>query len=159
MKKRTLAARAAALTLAAAMLLPAAAQASYSDAAGHWAEGAIEKWSGEYGILSGYDDGTFRPDNTITRGAFAGIMARFMQYVDEAPPGTFSDAIGDYWEGDILKLNAAGVYLGTDGKALIYNNITRQQAVTMICRAFGLSETAGELPYADGAAVAAYARG
>ena len=159
MKKRTLAARAAALALTGAMLLPMAAQAAYTDAAGHWAESAVEKWSGEYGILNGYSDGTFRPDNTITRGAFAGIMARFMQYVDEAPPGTFSDTAGDYWEGDILKLNAAGVYLGTDGKALIYNNITRQQAVTMICRAFGLEETAGELPYADGAAVAAYARG
>ena len=53
MKKRTLAARAAALALAGAMLLPMTAQAAYTDAAGHWAEGAIEKWSGEYGILNG----------------------------------------------------------------------------------------------------------
>ena len=159
MRKKQLAKRMLALSLATAMMLPATARAAYQDTAGHWAESAIEKWSGKYGILNGYDDGTFRPDNTITRGAFAGIMSRFLQYIQTAPPDTFSDTAGDYWESDILKLNAAGVYLGTDGKALIYNNITRQQAVTMMARAFGLAETEGELPYGDRDAVAEYARG
>lgn len=147
------------LALAVLLLLPAAAAAAYTDTSGNWAEKAIEKWSGEYGILQGYDDGTFRPDNTITRGAFAGIMARFLQYQTEAPAETFSDTAGDYWESAILKLNAANVYLGTSGKALIYNDITRQQAVTMIARAFGVSPSSESLSYADADQVADYAKG
>ena len=47
---------------------------AFADTDGHWAESAINKWSGEYGIIQGYDDGTFRPDKSITRGAFAGIF-------------------------------------------------------------------------------------
>ncbi len=159
MQKKELLKRIFSLGLAAALLLPTAAQAAYSDTSGHWAEGAIDKWSGSYGILSGYEDGTFRPDNTITRGAFAGIMSRFLQYQAEADRKTFSDIQGEYWESAILKLNAAGVYLGTDGKALVNHDITRQQAVTMIARAFGIPETAGMLPYADAGSIAEYAKG
>ena len=32
---------------------------AFADTDGHWAESAINKWSGEYGIIQGYDDGTF----------------------------------------------------------------------------------------------------
>lgn len=159
MGKNRLTKRILALSLAAAMVLPAWARAAYQDTAGHWAEPAIEKWSGDYHILNGYEDGTFRPDATITRGAFAGILSRFLKYTKEADASTFSDTAGDYWESDILKLNAAGVYLGNNGQALIYHNISRQQAVTMIGRAFGLAETEGELPYADGYVVQDYAKG
>lgn len=150
-------------TLAAALLcaaaLTGAASAAYTDTAGHWAEGAIDRWSGEYGILRGYEDGSFRPDDTITRGAFAGILDRFLRYQAEAAPDTFSDTAGDYWESPILKLNAAGVYLGNNGKALVYHDITRQQAVTMIARAFALGETEGDIPYDDAGDVAYYAKG
>ena len=34
--------------------------AAFTDTAGHWAEPAINKWSQEYGIIQGYEDGTFR---------------------------------------------------------------------------------------------------
>jgi len=72
---------------------------------------------------------------------------------------TFSDTSGTYWENAILKLHAAGVYLGNDGKALPGSTITRQQAVTMIARAFGI--TASEysyMPYHDAGKIASYAQ-
>ena len=159
MNRKRLTKRILALSLTAALTLPVWAQASYQDTAGHWAETAIEKWSGEYQILNGYEDGTFRPDDTITRGAFAGILSRFLKYTKQSGAGTFSDTAGNYWESDILKLNAAGVYLGDHGEALVFHDISRQQAITMVARAFGLTETSGELPYADGASVQSYARG
>ena len=65
--------------LAAALLAvgcTAMTASAFTDTTGHWAEESINKWSGEYGIIQGYDDGTFRPDNSITRGAFAGILDR-----------------------------------------------------------------------------------
>lgn len=160
MRKFRLPVKLTAAALAAVLLLPGTAGAAYSDTSGHWAESAIEKWSEQYGILQGYDDGTFRPDNTITRGAFAGILDRFLQYTQEADAAVFSDTAGDYWESAILKLNAAGVYLGNGGKALIYSDITRQQAVAMIGRAFGLNAGDGStLPYDDAGEVQEYASG
>ena len=123
------------LLTGALLLTPAMA---FTDTGGHWAENAVNKWSQEYGVLQGYGDGSFRPDDSITRGAFAGILDRFLQFQAVSPAGTFSDTAGSRWEDAILKLNAAGVYLGNDGKALPGDSITRQQAMTMVARAFQL---------------------
>ncbi len=143
--------------LAASLVLTGPA-AAFSDTAGHWAESAISKWSETYQIINGYEDGTFRPDNSITRGAFAGILDRFMKFQASSPAGTFSDTSGAYWESAILKLHAAGVYLGNDGRALSNDTITRQQAVTMIARAFAIQPAETALPYADADQIAEYAR-
>ncbi|MDD3346243.1 S-layer homology domain-containing protein [Oscillibacter sp.] len=143
-----------------AALLTALPAAAFSDTEGHWAEGAIAKWSEEYKLIQGYEDGTFRPDQSITRGAFAGIMDRFLKFRTASAPETFSDTAGTYWESSILKLHAAGVYQGNGGKALSGDSITRQQAVTMIARAFRITgDDAAALPYGDGDLVADYARG
>ena len=142
--------------LAGALLLTPAM--AFTDTGGHWAESAVNKWSQEYGVLQGYDDGSFRPDASITRGAFAGILDRFLQFQAAAPAGTFSDTKGSRWEDSILKLNAAGVYLGSEGKALPGDSITRQQAMTMVARAFQLGGSSDALAYHDEAQVANYAR-
>ena len=150
---------AAALTLAAALLMQPAAGAAFTDTTGHWAESAIEKWSEKYGVINGYEDATFHPDDPITRGAFAGILNRFLQYQTASPAATFSDTKNAYWEDAILRLHAAGVYLGTDGAARLTADITRQQAVTMVGRAFKLAESNAALPYADAGSVESYAAG
>ena len=131
---------------------------AFTDTEGHWAEESIQKWSEEYRIIQGYEDDTFRPDASITRGAFAGIMDRFLKFQLISEPETFSDTAGNYWESAILKLHAAGVYLGTNGKALAGNTITRQQAVTMIARAFQIEAETANLPYGDADRSAEYAR-
>ncbi|MEA4993590.1 MAG: S-layer homology domain-containing protein [Oscillibacter sp.] len=150
---------AAALALSAALLTQPMAAAGFPDAAGHWAQSAIEKWSEQYGVLNGYEDGSFHPDDPITRGAFAGILNRFLQYQACSPAGAFSDTKGAYWEDAILRLHAAGVYLGTDGAARLTANITRQQAVTMVGRAFQLTESQTALPYTDAGDIEIYATG
>ena len=131
---------------------------AFADTDGHWAESAINKWSGEYGIIQGYDDGTFRPDKSITRGAFAGILDRFLHFQNASPADTFSDTAGTYWEDAILKLHASGVYLGNNGQALAGDTITRQQAVTMIARAFNISGESATVYYLDADQVADYAK-
>lgn len=133
--------------------------AAFVDTEAHWAADAISKWSEEYQIIQGYEDGTFRPDNSITRGAFAGILDRFLKFQAQAPAATFSDTAGSYWESAILKLNASGIYLGNNGRALPTDTITRQQAVTMIARAFGIDALTVSLPYHDAEQFAEYAQG
>lgn len=157
MKKSRIIRWLAGTALAAGLLLVPAQ--GFSDTEGHWAAESIDKWSREYGILGGYDDGTFRPDNSITRGAFAGIMDRFLRFRTAAPEDTFTDLSGSYWKNEILKLNAAGVYLGNNGRALANSSITRQQAVTMIARAFQITGESEALPYVDADHIEAYAVG
>ncbi|WP_312940101.1 GH25 family lysozyme [Oscillibacter sp.] len=150
---------AAALALSAALLTQPMAAAGFPDAAGHWAQSAIEKWSERYGVLNGYEDGSFHPDDPITRGAFAGILNRFLQYQACSSAGAFNDTKGAYWEDAILRLHAAGVYLGTDGAARLTANITRQQAITMVGRAFQVTESQTALPYTDAENIEIYATG
>lgn len=63
------------LALAAALTAPALA-AEFTDVpADHYARAAIEECAGK-GIVSGYNDGTFRPANTVTKGHFTAMLAR-----------------------------------------------------------------------------------
>ena len=47
--------------------------ALFTDIAGHWAEDTINRWA-DVGIVNGYPDGTFRPDEPITRAELAKIV-------------------------------------------------------------------------------------
>ncbi|MDT0125704.1 S-layer homology domain-containing protein [Paenibacillus sp. RRE4] len=47
----------------------------FSDIKGHWAQATIAKAYGK-NLISGYQDGTFRPNGKITRGEYAAILAR-----------------------------------------------------------------------------------
>lgn len=76
--------------------LPAGLQSGYPDCAGHWADGYISALAG-HGIISGYEDGTFRPDNPITRAEAVKIVngltgrstvctfSRFSPFTDLSP--------------------------------------------------------------------------
>lgn len=91
----------------------------------------------EYGIIQGYEDDD--PSALIIPLPGAPLPASLTVFSgsrEVSPANTFSDTAGTYWEDAILKLHASGVYLGNEGKALSSATITRQQAVTMIGRAF-----------------------
>ncbi len=50
------------------------------DIAGHWAEKEINQFK-KLGILNGFPDGTFRPDEPMTRAQFAAAMSKIMKYI------------------------------------------------------------------------------
>lgn len=63
----------AALSLILAMTVTANAAESFSDINGHLAENTIVNWQ-DKSIISGYPDGTFKPDNPVTRAELAKIL-------------------------------------------------------------------------------------
>ena len=117
--------------------IPASAAApSFSDIGGHWAQEAILRWS-EIGVLSGYPDGTFRPNNTVTRGELATIINNLMHF-PEAPDELkiFSDLEGKWYDSTINALALQGAYLVTHGEAKGGAPLTREEAAAMIFNAF-----------------------
>lgn len=48
------------------------------DIKGHWAEDAI-RWCIDHGIMQGYEDGSFRPDASVTRAELAVVVKRIME--------------------------------------------------------------------------------
>ncbi len=155
-----------AMVLTVAMVLTAfgmvtVSAASYSDTNGHWAESYIDTWSNN-GVIQG-DGGYFRPDDAITRAEVAQVTQNVIGYVDKAN-NTFSDMVpGSWYEDAILRLVAAGALTGnSDGTMEPDLFMTREQAMTMLGRAYGLTvenTQAGITQYSDYQAVSDFATG
>lgn len=72
-----------------------AAPDSFSDISGHWAQSYIVDLTSR-GILHGYGDGTFRPDQILNRTEMVAIFARWQNLSALAQPDT--DIFQDYWQ-------------------------------------------------------------
>lgn len=86
-------------------------------------------------IITGYPDGTFRPDENITRAEFTVMITRYLG-LKASGKKAFSDT-GDHWaDGYINALKNAKIVDGyTDGTYKPENDITRAEAVKMVNRA------------------------
>ena len=123
------------LLLATAMVcgpLPAAQAAGYSDTEGHWAEAAIDRWSG-YGIVSGHGD-AFRPNDAITRAQRAKILSNTLG-LTETQGNPFTDVKDSDWFAPYVeRCYAAGILLGSNSQALPGVQISRQQSMVMLAQ-------------------------
>lgn len=87
--------------------------------------------------ISGYEDGTFRPNEPITRAELAAMAGRFYEAFDaEYEEGTFLDVDGDEWHADAIaaakELGILGGY--PDGTVRPNNNITRAETCAIVNR-------------------------
>ena len=107
---------------------------SFSDVnRGDWYNTAISTMAA-LGILDGYSDGTFRPNEPITRAEFAAIAARFDENAASGS-ASFSDLSGHWAAGEISKAYQNGWVTGySDGTFRPDRSITRAEAVTLINR-------------------------
>ncbi len=69
---------------------------TFWDINGHWAEEQIKRIS-DKGIISGYPDGTFKPDAPITRAEFAKIASVAFNLEDKTPLSVFNDLDSNAW--------------------------------------------------------------
>lgn len=95
-------------------------------------------YAAENNIVSGYEDGSFRPENTITREEFAAMICRFMKY-DTGANEVFSDVPSEHWAAPyIAAMKANGIIGGyEDGSFGLGRNITRAETIAIINRALG----------------------
>ena len=113
-------------------------------------------WGDNFGIMSGYEDGTFRPNNPITRAEFVKAMITMGEGVFSEKGNvqvSFSDVDESHWAySEISKAVSIGFVSGyEDGTFRPDDNITYEQAVTMIFTALGYKPVAdvyGGYPHA-----------
>ena len=137
-----------------------AAEPTYGDTAGHWAEASIERWSG-YGIIQG-SNGKFDPDGQLTCAQLATILARLLK-LPAAKDAGFIDNPADAWYYDAInRCAAAGILKGNgDGTVTPNASITRERAMVMLGRALGIEpiENPNLTQFTDVAQVSPYAQG
>lgn len=127
------------LAVVLAAVAPAQAAAKLKDIEFCWAEEAVAALVDE-GIIAGYPDGTFRPENPVTRAEFAKMVARAFAIRPMGEP-RFRD-IKDNWATTyITALSEAGVVSGyPDGTFKPERHITRAEMVTMLVRVVKLGD-------------------
>ena len=102
--------------------------------AGDWFNNAVSTCT-KAGIVSGYSNGTFAPNQAITRAEFATIAARFLdeEITGENAEG-FSDIDGHWAKANILRAAEAGWVNGDNGRFRPDNYITRAEVMTIVNR-------------------------
>ena len=97
----------------------------------------------KYGIIKGYSDNTFRPNDCVTRAEFVAMTVRFNSLFNEVKKDgytvKYNDVSKDYWAyNDIAYAKNVGWLNGyADGSFKGDNAITRAEVVTVVNRATG----------------------
>lgn len=127
-----------------------------NDINGHWAEVSIKNLV-DAGAITGYPDGSFKPDNTITRAEFAAILVK--AYKLTAADGKIFADTSSHWAKDAIATAAAnGIISGySDTTFGPDDQITREQIALMIVRADKIADQTDELNFADSSSIAAWA--
>ncbi len=102
-------------------------------------------------IITGYEDGTFKPENSITRAEFANMIVHFAELNTENADTAFTDINGHWAQNQIAACYAAGYIKGyADNTFMPDNYITRAEAVAIINRVLGRDDIKDfENPFSD----------
>lgn len=125
---------AAALVLSSAIVPGSVSHAAETpkDVKGHWAQSYIEK-AIDAGIVAGYKDGNFRPENAVTRAEFSHMLNSALGNTGTATVSFKDVAQKDWYYADVSKAVAAGYTSGYSDNTFGPNrSITRQEAAVML---------------------------
>lgn len=134
-----------------------------ADTEGHWAETNILRMVA-LGVVRGYEDKTFRPENQVSRLEFAVMVARLLKLapVNEPLAFTDSDQIPAWAQAQVAAAVKAGIITGrTDGSFDPDSKVTRAEVAIMLTRALkyaGKDNAPGEAAFADSDTIPAWAQ-
>ncbi|MCQ6557611.1 S-layer homology domain-containing protein [Paenibacillus mendelii] len=111
-----------------------------TDILGHWAEASIREAAARH-VVSGYSDGTFKPDRPVTRAEFVVMLAKAFRMNENRSALVFTDAerIGAWAKPAIEQAVQSGIVTGySDGSFRPDAPMTRAEMAIMIARALGI---------------------
>ncbi|RUT27658.1 hypothetical protein EJP77_20295, partial [Paenibacillus zeisoli] len=113
---------------------------AFSDVAAHWAKDAVNDM-GSRMVINGFEDGTFKPDQNMTRAEFAAMIVRGLGLKLESGTAKFRDVqSSDWYANAVHTASAYDLIQGfEDGNFRPNDKITREQAMVIIARAMKIS--------------------
>jgi hypothetical protein len=124
------------------------ASSHFSDVENHWAETYIEYLSSQ-GLISGFPDGTFKPNDTLTRAQVSSILSNELNLNPE--PANFPDVASSHWaNGHIGAVVSQGIMNGyPDGTFKPDNPMTRAEVSAVIASAYNLTQVTSNSSFSD----------
>ena len=144
-------------------MLPTALAADRSEIEGHWAKEPLTYFA-DQNWLKGYEDGTYKPDNSITRAEFMTLLNRVCDFTEQTVGvlDKFTDMKKDQWYYKDVAIAVTAGYVEGDSETTISPNakITRQDAFLMIARIVDLSadDTTALDKFKDGTSTGSWAK-
>jgi len=139
-------AAAATATLVASAIVPVASAAGFSDVADTNSHAVNINALAEAGIIGGYPDGTFKPNQELTRGQVVKMLGKWVEKqgfeipADYATKARFTDLAADAKDQELVKYAAlvfdTGVFAGSNGALNAGGKITRENMALVLDRAF-----------------------
>ncbi len=130
------------------MAFAATSNAAYSDISGEKCEGAVNVLDA-LGVVDGYEDGTYRPDQTVTRAEMAKLIITALGVADyaSATNSSYSDMALAQWAIPYVEYATnLNIVEGVGGGRFSPGNpVTYEQAATMIVRALGFTDECNEM--------------
>jgi parallel beta-helix repeat protein len=134
----------------------------FKDIQTHWAKPFIEGLLAK-GLISGFSDGTFKPDAKMTRAQYAALVVKAFNPSAKRAATTFTDVAADFWAKDVIQQAYRGQFLsGFPNNTFRPNdNVERVQVIVSLVSGLGLTSTpdANALnAYDDRNAIPSYAK-
>ncbi|MBD2438237.1 S-layer homology domain-containing protein [Nostoc sp. FACHB-110] len=143
---------------------PSFAQTTFTDvSSNYWAAQFIQELS-QRGVIAGFPDGSFRPEEAVTRAQFAAMVNKAFSKAQQRQAINFVDVPSNYWaSGAIQQAYTIGFLSGYPGNRFEPNQaIPRQQVLVALANGLEYNPSGnveGTLQYFnDAASVASYAR-
>lgn len=123
----------------------------------HWAKPYIDRWS-DSGILKGYPDGKFHPDDPVTRGQLSAILYSILG-VEPVEGYSYPDLAKTAWYYDaVTAMNYYHVALNTDLSMKPDQPLSREEAIYMIASGFRRADLSRDRMRYSGKAPSDYAQ-
>ncbi|HEY9666882.1 MAG TPA: S-layer homology domain-containing protein, partial [Coleofasciculaceae cyanobacterium] len=115
----------------------------FADIQNHWAKPFIEGLLAK-GLISGFSDGTFKPDDKMTRAQYAALLVKAFNPTPKRAATQFTDVANDYWAKDVIQQAYRGQFMsGFEDKTFKpTSNVQRVQVVVSLVNGLGLSASA-----------------
>lgn len=128
----------AALIVRAFGLTASSGTTAFQDTSSNWAAGYIDTLAAK-GVVTGYPDGSFKPNASISRAEMATILSRVMNFsvLSTSAPVSFTDVSNEHWAANAInQASSAKLVQGVSASVFALNSkATRAEAVTIIIRA------------------------
>lgn len=142
------------------IILPVIPMDRFTDIAGHWAEPDINQ-AARAGLLNGYPDKTYRPQDAVTRAQFVTLLARALGMYGSGDTLTFTDSnlIAGWAQNAVALAAGRGIVTGyEDGTFRPDNTISRAELAVMLSRALNLDVTDSSTGFVDDDQIPAWAK-